>query len=108
MKNKIFKLLYSFLVMLVLINIFLNPYVYSVNNIHVAAPIATVTKALFAVAQISVSGFFVIKFTLAGIKYFTAVAASDKADNKNEMSWTLFLAVLSYLGIFMIGKLLGV
>ena len=110
--RKLIKLIYSIFVIFILVNIFINTQAFASNiaignKAPVAGPIATVVKTMFALAQVFVSGWFVIKFTIAGIQYFTSVAATDKADNKNKMKNTLFLAVITYLGIFVFGKVLG-
>ena len=110
--RKLIKIVYSIFIIFILVNIFINPQVFASNisignKDPVPGPVATVVKTAFAFSQVFVSGWFIIKFTIAGIQYFTAVAATDKADNKNKMKNTLFLAVITYLGIFVFGKVLG-
>lgn len=110
-ERKIIKLIYSIFIIFILINIFLDTQVFASNiklsGTPVAAPIATIFKTCIAAAQVLVSGFFVIKFSISGIQYFTAVSASDKADNKNRMKNNLFLGVITFLGMYVFGKVLG-
>ena len=68
---------------------------------------ATVAKILIVGAQIAVAGYFTVRLTIIGIQYFTTVAAYEKAANKNRMLWTLLEAALSYIGILVFGKIIG-
>ena len=69
---------------------------------------ATVAKSIIGVAQILVSGYFVVKITMLGISYFSVVAtAAEKAQVKNRFAWTLFFAVVAYLGMYLFSVGLG-
>ena len=69
---------------------------------------ATITKLLFALAQVTASGYFIFRFTMDGIAYFTVTAAQDKAASKKRIEWTIFYAVITYVSIFLFAKTLGV
>lgn len=113
--KKIFKMLYIIFVIFILINIFMSTMsyatgggtTYNIKASKVNVTIATICKVAIAVTQVAVSGFYIIRFTIVGIQYFTTVAASEKAACKNRMMWTLLLGVLTYFGMIVIGKLLG-
>ncbi len=115
--KKILKMLYIIFVIFILINIFMSTLsyasgggsstTYNVQAKPVHKTIATIAKTAIAVTQVAVSGFYIIRFSIVGIQYFTTVAASEKAACKNRMMWTLLFGVLTYLGMFAIGKVLG-
>lgn len=109
--EKILKFIYSFFIMFILINIFLIPENLALNNVgisgNISSPVATFAKAIIGLAQVLVSGYFVILLTMNGISYFTAVAASDKAENKNKIGRTLFFALITFLGMYLFSYAIG-
>lgn len=119
MKEKIvelIKFIYVVFVLFIIINIFVE----SPTSVAVGELItktsdgtlktveATFLRVALTVAQISVSGWFTIKFTLVGIQYFTAQAASDKADLRKKLRNTLILGVLAVLSMFLFGYAVGI
>ena len=114
------KLVISFVIVFVLINLIFYDFVFAgqpsssptsvstvVNTFNgsqgnqgsvvLPAALATVIKLLLAAFQVGITGYFVIRFTLLGIRYFSSVAASEKANMKNELRWTFLLGVLAFL-----------
>ena len=68
---------------------------------------ATIGKTLVAVVEVFIAGFFSIKFAITGIQYFVSVSASEKADNKNKLFWTLCFGVLAYLVVYIFSYAFG-
>ena len=115
MNNKLKKLLeflYYFLIIFILINIFLIPETFAISNsITISSNVpgwaATLAKIIIGFVQVLASGYFVIILTMNGISYFTAVAASDKADCKGKISRTLFFALITFLGMYLFSYVIG-
>ena len=109
--EKILKFIYSFFIIFILINIFLIPENFALENVGIngtiPGPIATIAKIIIGLAQVLASGYFVIALTADGISYFTAVAASDKAENKNKIARTLFFALIAFVGMYLFSHAIG-
>lgn len=56
-------------------------------------------STIIAFIQVAVIGLATIRFTLVGIKYFTANAASAKADCKGELVRTFIGGVIAFLAL---------
>ena len=114
--KKIGKFLFAIIVIFLVINIFMNASVFATGGGAVNSStrqfkplpreLATICKAIIAFTQILVTGCFTIRFTMLGIQYFTAVGANVKAATKQRMGWTLLIGVITFLAIFIFGKLI--
>lgn len=109
MGKKISKILILFLIIFIFINISVDYQCFATNGVKPVDKVtATVAKSIIGVAQILVSGYFVVKITMLGISYFSVVAtAAEKAQVKNRFAWTLFFAVVAYLGMYLFSVGLG-
>lgn len=58
--------------------------------------LTNVFTLLISVAQVGVTGYFVIRFTWEGIKYFSTTAVGEKADLKKKLTWTLLWGALAF------------
>ena len=112
-KNKI-KLIYIILVLFVLINIIIQIPVLAASkptNTAIVGPKtklgATVLEIVLGTTQIAVSGFFIIKLTIVGIQYFTAVGAGEKVEQKNRIKWTLMYVVLAFIALYLFSLVVG-
>lgn len=107
--RKLLKFIYVILVLFIIMNMYMQTSVFAIGNFQgpKTALGATILKGFVVASQIAVSGFFIIKFTLTGIQYFTAAAASDKAENRNKLKWTLLYGVLAYLLMFLFARVVG-
>lgn len=56
-------------------------------------------STIIAFIQVAVIGLATIRFTLVGIKYFTANAATAKADCKGELVRTFIGGVIAFLAL---------
>ena len=77
------------------------------TDVDIPPVVATIAKILITGAEIAVVGYFTIRFTLDGIRYFTVVAAQDKANLKNRLLWTVLYATIAFLIIFIFSALVG-
>lgn len=110
MGKKISKILILFLIIFIFINISVDYQCFATNSKlqPVDKVTATVAKSIIGVAQVLVSGYFVVKITMLGISYFSVVAtAAEKAQVKNRFAWTLFFAVVAFLGMYLFSVGLG-
>ena len=112
--RKLLKLVYSVVIVFIAINMFiLQPsYGSGVSGYNtvlqpVNPAVATISKILIASAQVIVSGYFIIRFTMLGIAYFSSTA-QGKADGKNKLKWTLVEAIIAYVFMFLFTKALGI
>lgn len=108
--KKIIKCLYICFIIFVLINITITPFAFAANNTSPRKLTrfgATLVKGLIAFAEVLVFGYFVIRFTITGIQYFTVTAASEKAAKKNQMQWTFVYGVLALLGMYLFSYAVG-
>lgn len=119
-KNKMIKLIYVIFIIFIMTNIFINTSVFAgggggtgsttsgatTTSKPIPPFIATACKAVIAFTQVLVTGCFTIRFTMLGIQYFTAVGANVKAATKQKMGWTLLIGVLTFLAIFIFGKII--
>ena len=106
MNIRVKKLLKSFLFIFI-INILISPFCFAAGT-KAPAILQTICKAIIAVAQIFVSGWFVIRMTLIGISYFSGVATSnDKAKGKQQLAFTLFCGIVAFLGMYLFSKAVG-
>ncbi len=120
--NKTIKLIFYILIIFILMNIVFTTDVFatdvnsSVKRVDkvselsgedVPSPIATATKVVIVFGQILLAGFFTIKLALAGIAYFSAVAAEQKTAAKTKMTNTLIYGVLAYLAVFLFSHVMG-
>ncbi len=112
MVKKFLKLIYVLLIIFVLTNVLIVSQSFAISANTQLQPVsrgaATITKLLFALAQVTASGYFIFRFTMDGIAYFTVTAAQDKAASKKRIEWTIFYAVITYVSIFLFAKILGV
>jgi len=109
--RKTVKLLYTCLILFIIINgIMVTPALAA--NTAVRGGLtrfgATVVKGLIVFAEIFVTGYFLIRLTLAGIQYFIATAATDKAASRNRIRWLLFCGALAISGMYLLSYLTGV
>jgi hypothetical protein len=62
--------------------------------------VTNITHFLIAVAQVGLTGYFIIRFTLEGIRYFTVVAViedpSAQAESKNRLVWIFLYGLLAF------------
>lgn len=111
MKNKkISKRVRMFIILFLLINTVCMSPVFGVNT--VSGPQtkigATILQILITSSQIIVTGWFAIRFSLEGIRYFTAVSAEEKAAKKTGLVRILCYGVLAYLLVFLFSAAVGV
>ena len=117
MVKKILKFIYMLLIVFALVNVIIpsQSYIACANSVSsntqlsggLHPVIATVAKIFIASAQVIASGFFILRFTLDGIAYFTVTAAQDKAASKKRIEWTIFYATITYVAMFIFTKALG-
>ncbi|MBR1540345.1 MAG: hypothetical protein IJ629_04160 [Clostridia bacterium] len=106
--KKFIKCTYTVLVMFILINMIVVSPTFAFGNTIVKTRVgATILKTLIAVSEVAVSGYFIIRFTITGIQYFTVVAATDKAEMRNRMKWTLLYGVLAFLAMYLFSYAVG-
>ena len=106
MNNRIKKLIISFLFIFI-INISISSFCFAASG-SVPVLVQTLCKATIGVFEIIVSGWFVIRMTLIGISYFSAVATSkEKAEGKKKFAFTLFCGIVAYLGMYLFSKAVG-
>ena len=109
--RKLIKFIYSFIIMFLIINMFIISNVFAAGVGNMPGPQTkvgqTVVKTAFVASQVLVSGYFVIRLTILGIKYFIAVSADEKAANKNRLTWTLVCGVIAYLAIYLFSYAVG-
>lgn len=68
---------------------------------------ATILKTLFSVAKVLIMGYFAIRLTTEGIRYFIAVSADEKKAKKTRVERVLFYGALALFGIYIVPHLLG-
>ena len=69
--------------------------------------VATVVKFISAFVQILVIGYFSIRLTVVGIRFFIATTADEKAAKKTAISRTLFWAVIAIGVMYAILHIIG-
>ena len=109
--KKMVKLLYTCFIIFTLINGIMVSSALAANTAvqgNLTRFGATIVKGLIVFAEVFVAGYFIIRFTIAGIQYFTVSAAQEKAASKNRMAWLLFCGVLAISGMYLLSYLTGV
>ena len=111
------KLIYTFFVIFILMNIFITAPTFAQSNTggtsDFAGPSttlgATILKLIIVSVKVIAIGYFVIRLTINGIQlFFIASTAQDKADNKNNLKWTFIYAVGALLGIELFSIAMGI
>ena len=106
MNNRVKKLLISFLFIFI-INISISSFCFAASG-TVPVGLQTICKIIIGIAQIIVSGWFVIRMTMIGISYFSSVAvAEEKAKGKQQFAFTLFCGIVAFLGMYLFSKAVG-
>ena len=108
--KKIIKFIYICFIIFTLINMTITPVALAVNNAtprRLTKVGATIVKGLIAFSEVLVFGYFVIRFTITGIQYFTATAVTEKTVSRNKMKWTFIYGVLALLGMYLFSYAVG-
>ena len=99
------KVLISFMIIFMLINcVFLTNVFAKISNPfdtlkksdgEISTKAATALKVFLTFIQVGVIGIFAIRLTIVSIRYFSAVAAVEKAATGKELGNTLFMAAIA-------------
>lgn len=107
------KMIISVIVIFILINLYLctqvnagvlvNDVIETMHNTNNGLKkqniITTIFSTIVAVVQIAVTGYFIIRFTYIGIRYFTLSAAGAKAEYKGELYRTFLWGVVAFAAV---------